>query len=295
MKRMRRVRLAGVLALAVVCVAQGWHGPAHEVATKSAIASLPKELPAFFRAGGDSISHCSRDPDLFRERQDPPALRKGEHPEHYFDIELLKGATPPASRHEFVDLCIARGVRPADVGFLTYAVAEWTQRLAIAFAEHRKWPGNKHIQAKCLVYAGLMTHYAQDLCQPLHTTIHYDGRVGPDGAKSGRGVHVKLDSLLQKLKAEPAMVAKAIKPKAFDDLTAGIMAEFKVSHALVDRVYELSGRMPKLDAPLPADPALRQFATARLRAAANLTASLYLTAWRDSAKIKLPAWHKRSP
>ena len=71
---------------------------------------------------------------------------------------------------------------------LPYSIAEWTQRLTIAFAEHRNDPENPHVRAKCLVFAGILSHYAADLHMPLHTSIHWDGR-DDAGAMSSSGVY----------------------------------------------------------------------------------------------------------
>lgn len=280
--------LVGLFAIAAL----GWHGPGHDRATRPAAAALPKDVPAFFVEGAATIAHCSADPDLFRLRAQPE-LRDGEVPEHYFDLELLKGAEIPPSRSAFVALCAKKGQTPADVGFLPYAVVEWTQRLALAFAEHRKWPDNKHIRMKALVYAGILSHYAQDACQPLHTTIHYDGRARADGSSPRTGIHAKVDALLQKLTPDPQAAAKGVNPVVFDKLLPGVVAEIKRSHALVAKVYQLENEIPDLEAPLPAGTEVAAFARERLRAAATFTASLYLTAWRKSAELQLPEWHRR--
>jgi hypothetical protein len=70
----------------------------------------------------------------------------------------------------------------------------------------------------------------------------------------------------------------------------GILARIRRTHQLVDRVYELDSQVPAIQAPI-ADKAVNRFAAGRLRAAAEFTASLYLTAWANSAKIMLPDWH----
>jgi len=299
--RNRRLWLIGGLAtLACLASVQAWYGPGHDPATKAATAALPDDLPAFFRTGAETIAHCSADPDLFRLREQPE-LRDAEVPEHYFDLELLAGAPVPPTRYAFVKLCAGKGLRPEAVGLLPYAIVEWTQRLTLAFAEHRKWPANRHVRAKCLLYAGLLAHYAQDACQPLHTTIHYDGRVKEGGgsprslptSRQAGGIHAKVDALLQKVKVGPEALAGRIRPAAFDKLMPAVVAEIKRSHALLDKVYELESQLPLAEAGLPADSKVARFAEERLGAAANFTASLFLTAWKNSARLALPDWHKR--
>ena len=145
--------------LFVVCVifsvaggtAWGWWSGGHSIMTKAAVRALPDEVPAFFRAGEGMIAHCSYDPDISKNRG-APHVSNAEHPEHYLDLELLEGKPFPKNRYEFTQLCTELGIKPDKVGFVPYAVAEWTERLAVAFAEHRKWPNNTFIQNKCLVH-----------------------------------------------------------------------------------------------------------------------------------------------
>ena len=298
---MNRRVIRSLLGASVVLAAQpgwAWHAKAHQLATRIAAAALPKQMPAFFAAGAETIAHCSQDPDLFRLRANPQ-LREQQVPEHFFDLELLGGAPIPPSRYVFVDWCARQGLRPSKVGFLPYAVVEWTQRLTIALAEYRRWPDDPHIRRKCLVYAGILSHYAQDLHQPLHLTIHYDGRVAVDGRGRPRGpsprsgIHAKVDALLEKVHVVPGAFAKTLKPVRFARLLPAVVAEMKRTHGLVGRVYELEKELPAVESPLDPDSGVGGFARERLRACAEFTASLFLTAWEDSEKFPLPQWDDR--
>ncbi len=128
---------------------------------------------------------------------------------------------------------------------------------------------------------------------PLHTTVHYDGRVAPGGRSPRSGIHDKVDALIQKLPVTPDEVAARVKPQAFEALWPAILAELDRSHALVDKTYDLEPVLPGRYEPLPENPRLREFARDRLEAAVGFIASLYLTAWRDSARLPLPEWHLR--
>ena len=79
----------------------------------------------------------------------------------------------------------------------SYAVAEWTEKLALAFAQHRRWPENTLVQAECLLTAASLAHYAQDLCQPLHTSVHFDGRALEGGKSPRSGIHEKKSSSMK--------------------------------------------------------------------------------------------------
>jgi len=289
---MRPPRLAVLpVVLALSAASLAWLGPGHQLATRLAVQALPQDMPAFFRNGADTLVHGCVDPDLYRVR-DLPQLRAADGPQHFMDMEYLKGAPLPPTRKEFFDLCAKLNVNPCDVGMLPYAVAEETQRLAVIFAEHRKWPDDPSIQRKALVAAATLAHFAQDLCQPLHTTVHYDGRIVPGGPKPTKGIHLKLDALIQKTPPAEAK-AIAVEARVLPDLWAAVLAQLNESHGLVDKVYEMEPAWPALDAPLePGSPAAA-FAAERLRVAASFTASLYATAWRLSEKPLLPDWHTR--
>lgn len=282
------------VVFSVSAPALAWLGPGHELATRTALVAASKDLPAFFRQGADLAAHCSRDPDLFTKPIAAPELHATEAPDHYFDIELVQDMKLPGDRYQFLEILCQRKLKPSQVGMLPYAVMEWTERLAVALAEHRKWPNDPLIQQKCLVYAGLLAHYGADLCMPLHTTIHYDGRT-KIGEKSPRtGIHLKVDALVQKSGLTAEQAAENLQPKPLDSLLPGILGRFAESHALVNSAYELEKALPDAEKPIAeSDKAVRDFSRSRLKAAAEFIASLYLTAWRDSEKIKLPDWHQR--
>lgn len=163
----------------------------------------------------------------------------------------------------------------------------------MAFAEHRKWPENPHIKTKCLVYAGFLAHYAGDLCMPLHTTIHHDGRARADGSSPRSGIHAKVDSLIEKVALKASDLVAGQKPEAVESVFPAVLAEIERSRALVDRVYALEAKLPPENGPWTPDAEVLQFTTERGRAGARFLGSLYLTAWKKSATIKLPAWLKR--
>lgn len=282
--------VAAVSGLAVAAV--GWHGPGHDMVGRNATVALPADLPAFFRDGGQVIGHFAVDPDNWTRPIATTQLSDAEGPDHFLDIERMPDMLDkmPVTRYKFLAVVHSRGLTAADVGLLPYAIVEWTQRLTIAFAEHRRWPDDQAIRTKCLVYAGILAHYSGDLCQPLHTTVHYDGRIVP-GQPRKRGIHLKMDAALAKL----GRLEMDVRPEPFDDVLAAVMAEFKRSYELVDRVYELENDLPDYEAPLDEDSKAARFLRDRLRASTRFTGSLFLTAWRKSADVKFPEWHQRPP
>jgi hypothetical protein len=269
--------------------ASAWWGDGHALLSRAAVLAQPQEVPAFFREAGDHVAHISYDPDIAKNRA-APHLYDAEFPEHFVDLELLGGAEIPAKRHDFIALCDSLGVDPDKVGYAAHAIAEYTERLTVAFAEHRAWPENEMIRWKILVYAGFLAHYAEDLAQPLHATIHYDGRVvAGDGDKPHRGIHEKVDSLVERLDMDPADLARRVSVAPIDgDLFAAVRNQVYESNGRVDRVYELVDGLGD-DISTEA----RAFADERARRAVTFTANLFLTAWVESEQVRLPGWLER--
>ena len=267
--------------------ASAWWGSGHAVLSEAAVRALPDEMPAFFREGARTIAAASIDADLHKNRA-VPNLNQAERPEHFIDMELLEGAELPAQRYAFIALCYRVGVEPERVGLVPYALAEWTGRLAVAFAEHRKWPDDPAIRAKCLVYAGFVAHYAQDLTQPLHTTVHYDGIKQPDGTTIGKGIHELVDSSVERTALKSDELAQEIELTAHDSLMVAIVAALEESHAQVGLIYGIGDAWEDVD-----DERMQVVCQERAQAAVALTGSLFLTAWRRSDGMWLPGWLAR--
>jgi hypothetical protein len=288
-------RLGGSLLLALLLTtpaAWAWWPVGHGIIARAAVLSLPPEVPAFFRAGGDQVAHTSFDPDVAKIRT-TPNVSDVEGPDHFIDLELLAGKPLPGKRYEFIALCAQEKLAPEKVGLVPYSTAEWTERLAIAFAEHRRWPENAFIKSKCLIYAGFLAHYAGDLTQPLHTTIHHDGRARPDGTTPRSGIHNRVDALIQRLNLAPAELARDQKIAPVEPLMPAITTELQQSHSLVERVYALEEQLPPTEGPISPSAEVVAFTKERARAATRFLATLYLTAWDTSRRIQLPPWLER--
>jgi hypothetical protein len=294
---LKKQATVGVLILSLMAASQcfAWIAEGHACATKHAIELAKENLPDFFVKGASAVAHCSGDPDIFKIPLEAKQLNESESPEHYIDLEMLKGEELPNTRKQFTQLCINNKTTADKVGTVPYAVIEWTQRLTLAFAEHRKWPQNEIIQAKCLIYAGNLAHYSEDLCMPLHTTIHHDGKITDPNLPSPKtGIHLKVDALISKIpdcNSKPDNNQNQIMP--FTDTWAGIINQLKYSHHLVPRVYELEADLPKLDEPIKCGTSVADFAAQEYEQTSRFTAQLFLTAWNDSKNVKLPSWDHR--
>ncbi|HEX7009721.1 MAG TPA: hypothetical protein VF184_07045 [Phycisphaeraceae bacterium] len=292
MKRMTSAWIVAIVLAAMGSSAWAWHDEGHAYAARAAVEALPQEVPVFFRQGATVIAHLALDPDVVRSPR-LPQLKAAEGPEHYLDLELLQGQPLPEDRYAYLKLCQQLEVDPARAGFLPYAIIERAQRLAMAFAEHRQEPDSEPIRIKCLVYAGLLAHYTADLHMPLHTTIHFNGRVGADGRSPRSGIHDRVDALPTKL-PYAVLFAQPMPPlRAPDDLAGFVVEELLRSHALVDRVYELEPGIPDLSDMELRDPRVRDFTIERMRDAARFTAEVFWSAWRLSADLDPPRWLDR--
>lgn len=284
---------AGLVLFGAHGAADAWWPEGHAIVTRAAVRSLGDDMPEFFREGERMIAHAVKDPDVIRSRA-VPQLHATEGPEHYLDLELLQGRDLPPTRGEFVALCQELDANPKYVGFLAYSVAEWTQRLAVAFAEYRKWPANPNVRSKALVYAGILAHYANDAGQPLHLTIHFDGRVPEGGKPPHNGIHEKVDELIQGLGfVEEDLLCEA--PAGCEDLMTGIMEMVVESRTHIDTIYELEAALLSDDEPSEEDSAaIRALALERGQASARFTAVVFQTAWDISEAVSLPPWIDRS-
>jgi len=263
-----------------------WHGSGHERIVEMAMDVAGTNLPPFFTQERDIIAHCSQDPDMFRYVQ-YPELPAQEGPEHFLDIEMLGSRDLPPTRPEYVTLCRDLGINPFECGFLPYAILEWAERLVVAFSEYRTNPGNRPAALKSAVYAGILAHYAADLEQPLHTTVHYDGK-SQDGRSSPRtGIHGRVDAIAGKITAD-GFPAPQTEIRPYTNFQASILAEFRVSNRHVETVYRLESRIPPVSEPAVADDEVIAFVRERMTAASTFTANIFLTAWRESANTRIP-------
>jgi hypothetical protein len=293
---MRSQRLAILITL--VASFQGFHRPVpawwaggHGIVARSGAGALPKDVPAFFRHSREALAEFSAEPDVWKNRA-TPHLDNAEWPEHFMDWELLGGRTLPPLRWDYVALCAELRRNPHDVGLLPYAIAEWTERLALAFAEFRRSPEDSAIQHKCIVYGGILSHYAADLAQPLHLTVDYDGRTTPGAPSPRTGIHDRMDALLQAVRLQPREIASEIKPVAFGDVFTSTVREIILNRQEIDTVYALEADLPVVHRREGIDPGWRpserihQLAMDRARAAAYMTASCWLTAWVRSRSLE---------
>lgn len=296
----RQVSIALVTGLSFALLACGslfaWSFEGHRLITRSAISALGPEVP-LNRDRLEIAVEGSVFPDLTRPIS-LPQLRDVENPQHYINVELLNGRPLPPTRSGYV-LLISNLADSSDppwgnewtlgsIGVLPYVLVEATQRLASVFRQLRVAPDDERLLGLVLHYAGVLSHYSGDLCQPLHTTIHHNGRSRPDGSLSQTGLHDRVDRLFETARLDNRPLTTGVRVDAYEDLFAEVLAELALSNSLVDRVYELEPAIELVSAPGNATRELERFVDDRLLASVRFTANLIQTAWVLSEAVELP-------
>src|SRR5205823_5186020 len=140
---------------------------------------------------------------------------------HFIDLEDYQNKPLPETRWKAIALLIELKQDPEKAGMLPWAILENYDRLSCAFYDYREALRETEearervkndpseaanvelkdraeklsaVQAKCLVYAGILAHLTGDAVMPLHTTRDFDGRKGADGKMRQRGIHAKIDA-----------------------------------------------------------------------------------------------------
>ncbi|HOX37409.1 MAG TPA: hypothetical protein PL033_05405 [Candidatus Brocadiia bacterium] len=295
-KRLMR-KSANITAVFIytVCAntALAWWVEGHLCVNDAAFALLPDDMPAFFMDSRAQINDCAADPDLHKSPL-LPNLTPTERPEHFLDLELLGDNPIPPTRAEYHALCAKLKISPDFAGYLPYSISEWHDRLALAFAQYRKRPDNPIIRAKIIYIAGILSHYTADSAQPLHCTLHHDGRAKPDGSSPKSGIHLRMDDLPGKLGMKAADIVQGRKCDPAANVFELTVSAIRKSNGRIDAVYKLESELPKADqqAPVNAPAAVRELCRDCMLQGAELTATAWYSAWKKSAAIELPAWYK---
>lgn len=311
---------AALLAIASGApAALAWDADGHRMICRAAIETAAKQIgpdaPSWL-VGPESramISDQAVTPDRWRGTR-VAQLTHLNNPDHYLDIEDLSDfglslrALPPL-RHEYVrQLSVAReapGFKGKPMGgkldpelvqgypgFLPHAAMETWAKAVSALKTARAIekladPGRdaqlEMARASARYNLGILAHYIGDASQPLHTTTHHHGWVGPnpEGFTTDRAIHSYIDGGVIRLhRITIDDVRPAIKPRTPDPVSPwnDVTAELERSHAQVEPLYTL-----KKTGDLDREPG-RQFIIERLADGAATLASLYTAAW-DASEV----------
>jgi hypothetical protein len=273
--------LSALFALLTIAAAplHAWDYEGHRIVNKLAIASLPKNFPIAVNspAVAERIAFLSGEPDRWRNSTNV-TFKHAHTQEHFLDIEDLEplGLTPKTAspfRYDFIaQLKLAREKHPEKfapidpaknsdhtrdlVGMLPWSLNEQYQKLESAFSylkTFEQFGGTpeeiQNAKDNIIYQMGVIGHFAGDAAQPLHTTKHYNGWVGPNPNRysTNRSIHswidggfirraeIKYEHLSPKVRPAKTIPGPVAGRGAFEDSMAFILDQF----ALVEKTYQL--------------------------------------------------------
>jgi hypothetical protein len=268
-----------------------WGNGGHRLVNKLAASTLPTSVPMFLRSeeAVNEIEYLGPEPDRWRSPAEPE-LNAAQAPEHFIDLEPADALGPlPHRRLDFEAKVFAAGERPEKIGLQPWEATEVWERLKAALREYRTLSAAKQdtrgVEAAALFYAGWLGHYVGDASQPLHTTIQYNGWVGPNpnGYTTEHKIHWQFEGpFVDANLHEPEVRAKMTETKAIDgDMFGAYVAYLRQTKTYVERVYQLEKVGGFVGAGTPES---REFTAERLAAGASMLRDMIYTAWLESAK-----------
>ncbi len=298
-ERLRR----GAISLALIALVLGqspmavaWGNEGHTAINRVAAEKSPASMPRFLRRAVVEIAYLGPEPDRWRSPTEF-GLKNSQEPDHFIDLERVSWLDPlPRGRYEFYrKLYEKRAATPDNpdeylperVGLQPYITMEVYGRLKAAFREYRQrlaaHQPTQAVQQAIIFYAGWLGHYVADASQPLHTTIQYNGWVGPNpnGYTTQHSIHAQFETAYVAANITDKDFAGLVKsPERLEDPFAAYIAYLKQSNGLVENVYALEkagGFAGK------GSPAAFDFTTQRLAAGSQMLLNLWYTAWLESA------------
>ena len=150
--------------------AAGWWRFGHSHITEGAIAHLPQPLRGFFEDNLNTVSALSA--------SEPPG-------KHYIDIDVYPEFFAGTLPHDLDDLIDLYGFAHVDqYGMGPWTFADYVETLAnemAAAADEQDW-------LDLLTTAAAQAHYIEDLHNPLHLTLNYNGQL-----TGNNGIHARYE------------------------------------------------------------------------------------------------------
>jgi len=166
----------GLICLAFSLQAHAWGKRGHMMVSETAAYVLKDELP-FLKGHSFDLGYYANVPDILWKR---PETNKFERSEHYVDMEIISRAMGEKANWDSDRRKFFKSYPEAKkAGFAFWRIEELCQELKKTEASlHQQTTKKNHQieQVKWLSLAGVVSHYAGDLSQPLHTTENNDGQ-----------------------------------------------------------------------------------------------------------------------
>jgi hypothetical protein len=241
--------------------AHAWGRKGHEMTARVAVRSLPADVPLFFRGAEIELGYLCPEPDRWRVEKREPALKGLADRDHWIKLENITKPLP-ANRYDYLLQYFGTPKKNggvygySDLGYAPYAMAEYSEMLAVNFMLWRRAPDlsnaekriKRQIEQNIIHIAGLLAHFVTDTGQPLHTTIHIAGwsaEAPNPGGYVGEKIHGRFEDIY---------LNQAIEEKDFENLVGppralGVwldeaMQHIRATHAHVETVYALDKANP---------------------------------------------------
>jgi hypothetical protein len=304
----------GLVSLALIALvllqsvgAGAWGNEGHTLINRVAAEKIPASMPRFFRRAGAEIAYLGPEPDRWRSPTEF-ALKNAQEPDHFIDLERVDWLDPlPRGRYEFYRKLYEKRAATTDhpddylpehVGLQPYITMEVYGRLKAAFREYRKLKADHQptapVEQAIIFYAGWLGHYVADGAQPLHTTIKYNGWVGPNpnGYTTLHDIHAQFETAYVGANIAAKSFSRLVHaPEKLDDPFASYVAYLRQSNGLVEKVYALEKAGGFRD---KGSPEAFEFTARRLAAGSQMLLDLWYTAWLESA-VALPSPERSAP
>ena len=301
MRQANFLRMAAAVVLLPVMLVQqsfAWGMDGHTIVNRLAGAALPADVPEFLRspAGLNALEYYGPEPDRWRTTAEPE-LNAAQAPEHFIDLEYADLAGPlPRRRYDYIRALAAAqathpdiALTPEKIGLQPYVTTEVYERLQSAMRDYRALVAankdTKPSEAEITFLAGWLGHYVADGSMPLHTSIQYNGWVGPNpnGYTTEHHIHALFESDFVHANVKPGDVAPLIesKPVVLGDVFTDYMAYLRHSNTLVEKTYQLEKVRAFVGAGTPEGKA---FVDQQLAAGATELRNMIYTAWVKSAQ-----------
>jgi hypothetical protein len=282
-----------------------WGMDGHMLINRLAGQNLPAGMPAFLHtpAAINALEYFGPEPDRWRSPAEPE-LNAAQAPEHFIDLEYADLAGPlPRRRYDYIRALavaqakhpdLAASLTPEKVGLQPYVTTEVYERLQSAFRDYRALVAakkdTKPSECEITFLAGWLGHYVSDGSMPLHTSIQYNGWVGPNpnGYTTEHHIHALFESdfVHANVKlADLAPLVAAAKPAVLGDVFNDYMAYLRHSNSLVEQTYQLEKAGAFTGSGTPAGKA---FVDQQLAAGTIELRNMIYTAWIKSAEPLLP-------
>jgi hypothetical protein len=287
--------------------ASAWGSHGHEYINQIAAQKIPADMPRFLRRAVAEITYLGPEPDRWRSPTEPQ-LKNAQEPDHFIDLERVSWLDPlPATRYEFLrKLYEKRAATAADhpngghpngdhaddylperVGLQPYITLEIFGRLKAAFREYRNLSAQHKptapVEHAIVFYAGWLGHYVADGSMPLHTSVQYNGWIGPNpnNYTTQHKIHAQFETAFVDANITAKDFSSQVHaPEHLADPFRDYIAYLRESNRHVEEVYALEkagGFTGK------GTPESRTFTTQRLAAGCQMLLNLWYTAWQDSA------------